>query len=66
MSNSTKTITITEDSHEAEEFKTWLESKGYNVEYGIESAVDGYPCSDMGNIQANELHNKLWEQYCNG
>ena len=57
------TITIAEDATEAEEFKIFLETRGYTVEYGIESMVDGSPCSD--NTNASDLHNRLWENYCN-
>jgi len=56
-------ITITNDSHEAESFKMWLESQGHEVEYGIESKVDGYPCSDSED--GNYTHNQLWDRYCN-
>jgi len=56
------TVIITIDAHEAVEFELWLESKGYNVEYGIESAIDGVGCSC--DEDANNIHNELWNNYC--
>ena len=60
-------VTIRKTDEHSQEFKLWLESNGYNVDFGIQSAVDDI--STWGEGDDNEYacitHNNLWDDFCN-
>jgi hypothetical protein len=58
-------IIIPADNPEAEAFATWLEQHGHSAEIGNSTGtyVDGVETSN--NVKANEIANRLWDDYCN-
>ena len=60
LSNIEITIDVDSCGEEANEFKTWLESKGANVEFGLTN--NAY--NELGEELGNEYTNNLWNKYC--
>lgn len=61
---STYEIIIAVDTPEVEEFAAWLEDQGHSAKVGDGTGdyIDGVWTSS--DAEANEIMNRLWDDYC--
>lgn len=59
-------IEIAVDNPEADQFCEWLNSKGHSASVGDSTGnyIDGELTGNS--VEANEVMNNLWDEYCNG